>query len=107
MILWVYGSLKRGERHHDELGGAELLGHGRTLPRYALSRSGEYPALVAGSEVVSGELYRVTPELLARLDVFEGAGYQRGRVVLEDGREVLAYVASGWTGSPSPTRSSS
>lgn len=104
MILWVYGSLRRGERHHDELSGAEFLGHGRTLPRYALIRLGQYPALLAGTEVVSGELYRVTPERLARLDVFEGPGYRRAYVLLEDGREALAYFAAG---SPSPTRSSS
>jgi gamma-glutamylcyclotransferase (GGCT)/AIG2-like uncharacterized protein YtfP len=91
----VYGSLRRGERHHDELQGAEFLGQARTAPRYALTRLGAYPALVAGNGVVSGELYRVSAALLERLDVFEGAAYRRATALLEDGREVLAYVAAG------------
>lgn len=44
--LFVYGSLKRGGRHHDELDGAVFLGEATTLPGYRLEPLGEYLALV-------------------------------------------------------------
>jgi gamma-glutamylcyclotransferase (GGCT)/AIG2-like uncharacterized protein YtfP len=96
MILFVYGSLKRGARHHDELSAARFLDNARTAPRYALSSHGEYPALVQGADVVSGELYEVTPELLRRLDEFEGCPeyFRREHVSLEDGSEAMAYFAA-------------
>lgn len=101
--LFVYGSLKRGARHHEELAGARFLGEARTLPGYALELVGEYWALVErpGQESsVPGELYEMTDELLARLDEFEGDGYVRGIVPLapsdpeENGRKsfALAYL---------------
>ncbi len=93
--LFVYGSLKRGFVHHEELAGAELLGPARTRAGWALVRHQGYPALVAhGSERVSGELYLVGAELLARLDRFEEVPtrYRRERVPLEDGTHAFAYV---------------
>ena len=93
--LFVYGSLKRGFAHHRELLGASLEGETRTMPNYRLVRHGDYPALVeGGSAAVSGEVYRVGVELLERLDVFEGCPelYQRGRVLLADGSDALAYL---------------
>lgn len=83
--LFVYGSLKRGERHHAELRGATFLGEGRTVEGYGLEAIGEYLALVerpgqAGS--VSGELFEVDEPLLRLLDQFEGDDYQRGAVRL-------------------------
>jgi gamma-glutamylcyclotransferase (GGCT)/AIG2-like uncharacterized protein YtfP len=44
--LFVYGSLKRAGRHHDELDGALFLGEAETLPGYRLEPLGEYLALV-------------------------------------------------------------
>ena len=45
--LFVYGSLKRGGRHHDELAGAVFLGPATTVPGYRLEPLGEYLALVS------------------------------------------------------------
>src|SRR6185369_8713827 len=42
--LFVYGSLKRGGRHHDELEGATFVGEASTLPGYRLEVLGEYLA---------------------------------------------------------------
>lgn len=93
VLLFVYGSLKRGFRHHAELRGAPRERPARTLGRYRLVRVGEYPALLEGGEQrVSGELYRVGEELLAELDEFEGPAYRRGSIVLEDGSEAVAYL---------------
>lgn len=96
MLLFVYGSLKRGARHHDELSEGRFLDTARTAPRYSLCSHGEYPGLVSGADVVSGELYEVTPELLKRLDEFEGCPeyFRRAKIALEDGREAMAYFAA-------------
>lgn len=93
--LFVYGSLKRGFAHHALLVAAEREGPAETAPGYRLVLQGSYPALVpsrAGS--VRGEVYRVSDELLARLDVFEGCPelYQRHELVLADGTTALCYA---------------
>lgn len=91
--LFVYGSLKRGFRHHSELEGARFLAEVRTIPGYTLVSLGSYPALiVSGSDHVVGELYRVTNEHLLRLDVFEGTDYERGEVDIESGIRAHAYL---------------
>jgi gamma-glutamylcyclotransferase (GGCT)/AIG2-like uncharacterized protein YtfP len=83
--LFVYGSLRRGERHHDELeaAGATFLGEAETAPGYRLEAVGEYLALVlhpAEADVVQGELYEIPTSQLPALDAFEGDAYIRGRV---------------------------
>lgn len=95
MRLFVYGSLKTGFRHHDELAGCELLGQARTRDGFRLVRLGEYPAMVKGSGgVVWGELYRVPAERLPALDEFEGVPflYQRHEIELADGSRAFAYL---------------
>ena len=93
-LLFVYGSLKRGRRHHAELGGACFVGVARTAPEYRLLDLGEYPALAAGGRALEGELYEVTHALLVELDRFEGDGYERAAVRLEGGGVALAYFAT-------------
>jgi gamma-glutamylaminecyclotransferase len=89
--LFVYGSLRRGFTNHGELAGAECLGTLLTEARYALVEREGYPALVRGKVAISGELYAVGDEHLARLDVFEGDGYVRRLVHLADGSMADAY----------------
>jgi gamma-glutamylcyclotransferase (GGCT)/AIG2-like uncharacterized protein YtfP len=101
--LFVYGSLKRGGRHHDELqaAGATFLGEAETVPGYRLEAlnatesetENEYLALVstgptaaAPAHVVSGELFEVPESQLPALDAFEGDAYSRGVVKLRDPR---------------------
>ena len=96
--LFVYGSLKRGGRHHAELGGAPFLGEARTLAGYALEPLGEYLVLVEarGPGCVPGELFEVEQHQLEGLDAFEGDAYARTSltVVGENGENVaaLAYL---------------
>lgn len=84
--LFVYGSLKRGGRHHDELEGATFLGPAETAPGYRLEPLGEYLALVEaesaepGSGCVPGELFEVPLAKLPALDAFEGDAYIRAEV---------------------------
>jgi gamma-glutamylaminecyclotransferase len=94
-LVFVYGSLKRGFRHHAEIEGAEFVREAVTAAGYALYRVGEYPALVrAGTATVRGEIYRVRPDHLERLDRFEGCPelYRRIPVKLSDGALVEGYA---------------
>jgi gamma-glutamylcyclotransferase (GGCT)/AIG2-like uncharacterized protein YtfP len=76
--LFVYGTLRRGagsdwalrlEQDAEHAGPAITLGH--------LYDLGEYPGLVEGSDSVTGDLYGVSAGLLAELDDYEGAEFQR------------------------------
>ena len=114
--LFVYGSLKRGGRHHDELAGAVFLGPATTVPGYRLEPLGEYLALVSvppqpepepeltttaqaqpephetdtgTATAVPGELFEVDESKLRALDAFEGNAYERGNV-----RLASPYLAS-------------
>ena len=89
--LFVYGSLRRGERHHDELSGAAFLGASVTTPSYRVVEFAGYPALAPGTHAVRGELYAVPSSLVPALDAFEGSHYRRGAVRLADGTDAEAY----------------
>ncbi len=72
MLLFVYGTLRRGEPSHSLLAGARFVGTAQTEPRYELVDLGEYPALVEGGDTaVVGELYDVNHEMLVQLDIYE------------------------------------
>ena len=92
-LLFVYGSLMRGFQHHGVLGGAKYLGKAKTEPRWELLDLGRFPAVVAGTHRVQGEVYVVDDERLAGLDRLEGCPhfYRRVRVSLADGREAFIY----------------
>jgi gamma-glutamylcyclotransferase (GGCT)/AIG2-like uncharacterized protein YtfP len=103
VLLFVYGSLKRGGLHHAELAGATFVGEAETAPGYALTRLGDYRALIrqtarqtAGETQVRGELFELPAARLPALDEFEGQGYERRTVTLSPEhsrgfREALAY----------------
>jgi gamma-glutamylcyclotransferase (GGCT)/AIG2-like uncharacterized protein YtfP len=97
-LVFVYGTLKRGERYHEELGGAIFEGSAelRGLELYNL---GPFPMAISNAQAqtpVSGEIYRVTPQQLQALDRFEGAPrlYQRELRSLLDGRRAWVYLGS-------------
>ena len=92
MLLFVYGTLRRGQSNHSQLADARFIAEARTEPRFELVDLGGYPALVeGGSTAISGELYELDGDLLARLDEFEEVPrlYERKQISLADGR---AYV---------------
>lgn len=85
-ILFVYGTLMRGERAHHLLADATLLGPARTAPHFTLHTRPRYPALAAdGQTGVLGELYRVSPAAMAQLDAYESDDYDRVEIELEEG----------------------
>ncbi len=96
-LVFVYGTLMRGERADDYLRGAIFAGDA-VLRDYALYDLGSYPGISArDGEAVLGELYYVDADTLKRLDGYEGEGslYHRVmvRVTTSDGEEAdaLAY----------------
>ena len=104
MLLFVYGTLRRGEPNHRELGEARFLGHVRTAPVYELVDLGSFPALLeGGSTAVQGELYEVDEGWIGQLDAFEEAPelYDRKHVWLE-GEAALAYVMRRDVAGPAP-----
>lgn len=98
MILFVYGTLKRGDCRAHLLQTATFLGHAVTAPQYKLYTHGPYPALVEAQRIgqaglaIHGELYEVDPTTLARLDEEEGVDeglYERKAIVLVDQHETV------------------
>ncbi len=99
--MFVYGSLKRGGRHHELMAGARFLGVAETSSGYELSAlaSGDYWALVQGPGSlgsVPGELFEIDCARLPALDEFEGEEYVRGDVPIREIsgeiRFALAYL---------------
>lgn len=94
-LLFVYGTLMRGEANHELLAGASFRGPGSTSPRFELVDLGAYPALVeGGAAAVAGELYEVGSAVLAALDDLEDHPhlYRRRRVPLAGGGWAEAYL---------------
>ncbi|HEU4532466.1 MAG TPA: gamma-glutamylcyclotransferase [Polyangiaceae bacterium] len=93
-VVFVYGSLLRGERNHGRMAGARFVGPARTLARYALYDLGAYPGMTDGAQAVEGELYEVDVRLLAALDAFENHPrfYRRRAIALEGGTQAEGYL---------------
>jgi gamma-glutamylcyclotransferase (GGCT)/AIG2-like uncharacterized protein YtfP len=93
--LFVYGTLMRGQHHHDTMAGAEFVAEAQTMPEFELVLIDYFPALVrGGAQAVHGELYRVDAETLARLDELEEVPhyYVRERVALSGGASAETYL---------------
>jgi len=87
-LVFVYGTLKRGGSNHAHLAGQSFLGEARTPPGFRLYALDGYPGMVrlpADRDGVTGELWSVSDECLARLDELEGLAeglYRREPVTL-------------------------
>jgi gamma-glutamylcyclotransferase (GGCT)/AIG2-like uncharacterized protein YtfP len=94
--LFVNGTLMRGLALHANLEGAVFLGEVRTAPCYRLYSIDEvHPGMFqvdAGGVSVAGELYSVPDAVLERVEAGEPPNLYRGRVQLEDGREVQGIL---------------
>lgn len=95
IYVFVYGTLKRGFSLHKYLRGARFLGEAE-LEGFLMYDLGWYPGIVPGPGRVRGELYEVSPALLAVLDEVEEEGEEYERrllpVRLSDGCTIEAFV---------------
>jgi gamma-glutamylcyclotransferase (GGCT)/AIG2-like uncharacterized protein YtfP len=99
--IFVYGTLKRGQLRANVLAdtNSKFLGEAKTAAEFTLFDTLRgYPALLhRGDTSVKGELYEVTAETLAELDLIEGHPnlYKRERLKLADGQMAWVYVWAG------------
>lgn len=99
-ILFIYGSLKRGQANHRLIADQEYLGEAVTDSRYRIVHLGRYGGLVRadpGGLPVKGELWAVSRCCLGELDDFEQQEglYFRSPVSVVGRDGVEAYY---WTG---------
>jgi gamma-glutamylcyclotransferase (GGCT)/AIG2-like uncharacterized protein YtfP len=100
-LVFVYGTLRRGQRNHYMLRSSPFLGMHVTEPCYTMLDLGSYPAVVRGGHcAITGELYRVTPPTLATLDELEDYPdrYDRAVITTEQG-DTWIYLYQHRTGS--------
>src|SRR5687768_3602276 len=86
ILLFVYGTLKRGQRNHALLRDQRYVGVAETTPKYRLYDLGSHPGAVrdeANGVAVRGELWAVSACALAELDDFEEVPDLFVRAVIE------------------------
>jgi gamma-glutamylcyclotransferase (GGCT)/AIG2-like uncharacterized protein YtfP len=102
-LVFVYGTLKRGDCRHRFLAGSKFVGLATTGPGYRLFHLGEYPAMVedpTGGQI-EGEVFDVSDTTLKLLDEVEGVAdtlYVRKPIPLVDrfaDMTVEAYLYEG------------
>lgn len=100
VLVFVYGTLKRGRCNHALVAGQEFIAEARTQPVYRMFDLGGYPGIFHASPGISitGELWRVDAECLARLDALEGLDegeYTREKIEIAAPHEIheaLGYL---------------
>lgn len=97
-FLFVYGTLKRGFRNDHLLRAARYISPARTRDAaYKMvgvcDSAYDFPGIEEGSSYVQGEVYEVSSDLLAEVDIFEGVGadYVRRLVALDNGSKAFCY----------------
>lgn len=101
--LFVYGTLKKGQRANRYLSTSEFIGNATTKDSIfdMQSNQGLYPfAFLNGNNRISGEIYSVPMDELKFLDMYEGYSpdgkglYLRDEFnyVLDDGKEIKAIM---------------
>jgi gamma-glutamylcyclotransferase (GGCT)/AIG2-like uncharacterized protein YtfP len=97
--LFVNGTLMRGLALHSNLADATFLGVTATAPCYRVySINDVHPGMYrleegeAGGISVNGELYIVSHQQWLRIEAGEPPNLYRGRVLLQDGREVWGIL---------------
>jgi gamma-glutamylcyclotransferase (GGCT)/AIG2-like uncharacterized protein YtfP len=93
--VFVYGTLMKGEHHHEVLKSASFVGLTETQGNFDLVQIDYYPALLPeGKTRIMGELYEVDDATLAELDELEEVPdyYVRERIKLADDSEAFVYL---------------
>jgi len=97
--VFVYGTLKRGHGNNYRLARSPLVGRATTMGRWAMLDGG-FPVALSGDDgFIVGEVYEVSPNVLADLDRLESNGRMYRREVidleLEDGSFTEAWMYVG------------
>ena len=72
-LVFVYGTLRKGEVNNYLLNRARFLGNHNTEPHYKMVSLGSYPGVVKnGRTRIAGEVYEVDAETMTALDRLEG-----------------------------------
>ncbi|TLD70148.1 gamma-glutamylcyclotransferase [Phragmitibacter flavus] len=78
VLVFVYGTLKRGLENGHYLTGQKFLGEARTQPLYRMASFGGYPGMYPVSEsesenglAIHGEVWSIDETTRARLDLLE------------------------------------
>lgn len=93
--VFVYGTLKRGQRNHHYLAQADYVGLHLTDKCFSMYAFDDYPAVTQrGNNAVSGEVYRVNSQQLQMLDELELCPrfYQRIEIATDYGRAWMYIV---------------
>ena len=105
-IVFVYGTLKKGECQSYVMEYSLFLGEAKTEPVYTLFHNNSYPTLIeGGNTAVKGEMYLVSDDTLRELDIIEGVEYglyKRDTVKIAGCKDVIAYFYLGKTESLIP-----
>ena len=96
-LVFVYGTLRKGQCNHFFLDRSKFLGNAKTKKRYALY--GNWLPFLSRTRAivrVTGEVYSIDKPTFRRLDQLEGHpdAYKREQdeVVLEDGTELTVWI---------------
>jgi|SRR5262245_101893 len=110
-VLFIYGTLKAGQKNHAMLAGQEFIGPASTLPIYRLYGLDWHPGLVLDKQhgtAVRGELWAVDDRTLAKLDEYEGVPewFTRDHIAIADrAGDVQAYFFNGPVPADAPSGS--
>lgn len=96
ICVFVYGTLKRGQRNSHLLTRAEYLGEFDTLNEYTMYEIEDYPAVsIGGASSIQGEIYVVTSAEFSALDKLELCPDYYQRIIIETHYgEAWMYVLS-------------
>ena len=100
-LVFVYGTLRRGEVNHYLLQQSWFCGAHVTQPHYKMFSLGAYPAVVPGGpDAIQGEVYRVDARTMTRLDGLEGypTAYSRKLIPTPWGRAWIYLYREGVEG---------
>jgi gamma-glutamylaminecyclotransferase len=88
MLIFVYGTLKRGGSNHEWMQGQQFVTEAATTPDFLLYDLGGYPGMIrvtSGGLSILGEIWEVDEPGLSELDELEdldGKEYAREKIPL-------------------------
>ena len=84
--VFVYGTLKRGQRNDHFLHGAEFLGRHSTEENFSMYEFEDYPAVcLRGSHAITGEVYHIGDRQFRMLDDLEWYPHFYQRIEISTG----------------------